>query len=44
MSSFSLWAGLGEPGEACVEWGGKETTLGAQCLHEGGFAKKERNG
>jgi hypothetical protein len=29
MSSFSLWGGLGEPGEAYVKYGGKESTLGA---------------
>jgi len=29
MSSFSPWGGLGELEEACVKWGGKESTLGA---------------
>jgi hypothetical protein len=29
MSSFSLWGGLGEPGEASVKCRGKEITLGA---------------
>jgi hypothetical protein len=35
MSSFSLWGGLGEAGEACVKCGGKPSTLGAQAPTRG---------
>jgi hypothetical protein len=40
MSSFSPWGGLGEPEEACVKFGGKETTLGARALMRGAWSKK----
>ena len=44
MSSFSPWGGLGDPGEACVKFGVKETMLGdapprgglRQKMHESG--------
>jgi hypothetical protein len=35
MSSVGLSGGLGEPGEAGVEWGGKETTLGGHAPTRG---------
>jgi len=35
MSSFSLWGGLGEHGEACVKFGGNPTTLGAHAPTRG---------
>jgi hypothetical protein len=40
MSSFSPWGGLGEPGEACVKCGGKESTLGAHAPTRGASPKK----
>ena len=40
MPRFSPWGGLGEPGEACVKWGGKETTLGAHAPTRGASPKK----
>jgi hypothetical protein len=39
MSSFSPWGGLGEPGEACVKCGGKETSLGAHAPTRGASQK-----
>jgi hypothetical protein len=42
MSSFSPWGGLGEPGEAGVKWGGKESTLGAHTPTRGALPKKAR--
>jgi hypothetical protein len=44
MSSFSLWGGLGEPGEACVKFGGKETALGAHAPTSGASPKALKNG
>jgi len=35
VTSFSPWNGLGEPGEACVKWGGKPSTLGAHAPTRG---------
>jgi len=40
MSSFSLWGGLGEPGEAFVKCGGNPTTLGAHAPTRGALPKK----
>jgi hypothetical protein len=40
MSSFSPWGGLGGPGEACVRFGGKETTLGARAPTSGASPKR----
>ena len=38
---YSLWGGLGEPGEACVKCGGKETTLGAHAPMRGASPKNK---
>jgi hypothetical protein len=40
MSSFSPGGVLGEPGEAGVKWGGKETTLGAHAPMRGASPKR----
>jgi len=42
MSNLSPWGGLGEPGEACVKCGGKETTLGAHAPTRGACQKDEK--
>jgi hypothetical protein len=44
MSSFSPWGGLGEPGEAWVKCGGKETTLGAHAPTRGISPKNKQIG
>jgi|AntDeeMinimDraft_4_1070355.scaffolds.fasta_scaffold52653_1 hypothetical protein len=40
MSSFSLWGGLGGPGDAGVKFGRKDTTLGAHVLIRGASLNK----
>jgi hypothetical protein len=43
MLSLSPWGGLGEPGDTCVKWGGKESTLGAQAPTRGALPKRTGN-
>jgi hypothetical protein len=42
MPSVSPWGGLGEPGEASVKWGGKETNLGAHAPTRGALPKNSQ--